>query len=795
MTAPKPPLILVVMAVYRPKPDQLRAQLASIKTQSHQERHLVAVIADMQSADLVCGLAAQLDLPCTCVPCDAELDAVRAVEAGLANALDLIPVLNTQGDPEPLIALSDQDDIWHPDRLARGVAALTDSPAQMVHSDARLVGPDGAAQTHGSMFRFERRHRHPGLRGLLYRNNITGMTLTMRARVARIALPFPPQSGVHYYHDLWLGLIAAATGGVGLIGAKLVDYRQHGANAIGAVDRQKGWLRAGKRHLPNGMWIRHEAAAYALARYLAQSAHNRISDAVDDGRLPAGDAQARALRPYLGRMDGAATHLWDSAKLALSGHLALARIAGGFAVVNLGRAAWILREALGPGRDKAIGDFDTRLYSMAPGIAPKPPRAAIARVLKPVEHDRLIDQRKVPRWHPQFDAPAPALTVMVPTLNPTEIFAGIVTALDIGLGLAARGFHVRFVATDLPVSSPAVSRSFVLQRQPGLAAEAAARVSLQCGVRGGQLSAHRGDVFLATAWWSAHLADRLIRDHGYSQSRFLYLLQDFEPNFYAWGSDCADAMASYDFDFEPVFNTTLLRDYFAQQGFGFATGDTLAFHPAIDIARYAAGARRDTTGPRRLALYGRPEVARNMYPTAIEALSRFIETEKLGPQDIAPVSVGLRHDPVRLPGGVLLESLGKLPWEDYPNYLLGTDLGLSLMYSPHPSHPPIEMAASGVRVVTNHFGPKDLSTLTPAILSAPATAPALAAALSQAWHSGPVTATDRAIDLTTLGLSPEVMIDGLAERLGRMLSCTPTAKLHRAPQSVQPSDTTSEKAS
>ncbi|WP_186766680.1 rhamnosyltransferase WsaF family glycosyltransferase [Puniceibacterium confluentis] len=769
MTAPLSPLVLIVMAVYRPEPAHLRAQLASVAAQSHGPRHLVAVIADTRSADLVHDLAESLDLACTCVPSDTELDAVRAVEAGLARALELIPALSAPGDPEPLIALADQDDIWHPDRLARGVAALADSAAQMVHSDARLVGPDGTSETHASMFGFERRHRRPGLRGLLYRNNITGMTLTMRARVARIALPFPQQSGVHYYHDLWLGLIAAATGGVGLIDAKLVDYRQHGANAIGAVDRQKGWLRGGGRRLPDAMWVRHEAAAYALARYLAQSAHNRVVDAVSDGRLPAGVAALGPLRPYLRRARGAGTHVWDAARLALGGHLALARIAGGFAVISTGRVIWTLREALGPGRDAAINAFDARLYSLSPGVSPQPPKDAVTRASRPVEHAALTDLRKAPRWTPRLEAPAPALTILVPTLNPTEIFAGIVTALDIGLGLAARGFRVRFVATDLPVSSPAASRGFVLRRLPGLSEAAVARISLHCGVQSPDLPAHRGDVFLATAWWSAHLAERLIRTHGYEQRRFLYLIQDFEPNFYAWGPEYADAMASYGFDFDPVFNTTLLRDYFAAQGFGFARADALAFHPAIDIARYAAGQRPTTTGPRRLALYGRPEVARNMYATAIEALALFLETEGLGPQDIAPVSVGMSHAPVRLPGGVTLESLGKLPWEEYPGYLLGTDLGLSLMYSPHPSHPPIEMAASGVRVVTNHFGPKDLSRLSPAILSAAPTAPALATALSQAWHAAPVGAEERAIDLGALGLPPETMIDRLATRLAASL--------------------------
>ncbi|MCV2878996.1 hypothetical protein OE699_09015 [Sedimentimonas flavescens] len=395
-------------------------------------------------------------------------------------------------------------------------------------------------------------------------------------------------------------------------------------------------------------------------------------------------------------------------------------------------------------------------------LRPLPP----AHPLK--SYRELIDLRKSARWTPVFEAPGPAIVVLVPTLNPTEIFAGIVTALDIAIGLAAHGLTVRLVATDLPMAAPAASRAFVLNRMSaaGQASGAAERISLHCGVQSASLPLHRGDRFLATAWWTAHVADRLIRQHGLHHDRFHYLIQDYEPNFYAWGPEYADALASYGLNFAPIFNTTLLRDYFQQEGFAFAGRQALAFHPAIDIDRYSRGQRRAATGPRRLALYGRPEVPRNMFATGLEVIARFIEAENLQPGQIELVSVGLKHGNVNMPNGLRLISLGKLPYEDYPTFLLETGVGLSLMYSPHPSHPPIEMAASGVRVVTNSFGPKDLGRLSPAILSAAPEVPALSAALSRAWHSAPVSAQERQISLSGLGLSPEAMIDALAAELG-----------------------------
>lgn len=761
-------LILIALAVFRPNPAQLKAQLQSLAAQTGCTVRVIAVIADCASGPLVEQLAAQLGLDLVRVDSDQELDSVRAFEAGIAEALLQIEAMpDTNGTPEPLIALCDQDDIWHPEKLMQGRRVLERANAQMVHSDARLVATDGTTVLHNSMFAFERRHKNPGLRGLLYRNNITGMTLLMRPQVARVALPFPPQSGVHFYHDLWLGLIASATGGVTLIDTPLVDYRQHDSNVMGAVDRTSRMTR--KLRMPDAMWLRREAAGYGLARYLARSLRARLSDANVDGRLPGTVPALKPLTPYLKKLGGTGWHLFDTHKLAVTGHIGLARIALGFGIINLGRTIWSLRVALGEGWHDARVRFDTRLYSLSPGVSPTPALLDNTISEKPKSHTALADTRKMPRWTPTFTEAGPALTILVPTLNPSEIFAGIATAFDIGLGLAARGFQVRFIATDLPVSSPAASRNFVLRRlsQAAAAQGAAARVSLHCGVKTPTLPAHRGDVYLATAWWSAHVAQTLIETHQLEQRKFLYLIQDFEPNFYPWGSEFADAMASYSFDFVPVFNTTLLRDYFATQGFDFATPDALAFHPSIDIDHYAKGLRPPPAQgqPRRLALYGRPEVARNMYEMAIEALVGFITAEGLAEGDIEIISIGLVHAPVDLPAGLKLVSLGKLPWEDYPDYLRSVDIGLSLMYSPHPSHPPIEMAASGVRVVTNHFGPKNLSTLSPAITSVPAYVPALVTALRTAWNAAPVSQADRKIDLEQLGLDQSSMLDHLAKTL------------------------------
>lgn len=54
-------------------------------------------------------------------------------------------------------------------------------------------------------------------------------------------------------------------------------------------------------------------------------------------------------------------------------------------------------------------------------------------------------------------------------------------------------------------------------------------------------------------------------------------------------------------------------------------------------------------------------------------------------------------------------SAGKLDLEEYARILTESSVGLSLMISPHPSYPPLEMAHYGIRVLTNCWGGKNLS--------------------------------------------------------------------------------------
>ena len=139
-----------------------------------------------------------------------------------------------------LIALSDQDDVWRPDKLVSLVPLFAaDARLQLAHSDARLVDGDGeplgltlldalevtAAErtglTEGDAFAV-----------LLRRNLVTGATVVLRRTLLEHAAPLPAE----WVHDEWLAAVAAAHDphALRLVPEPLIDYRQHGANEIGA---------------------------------------------------------------------------------------------------------------------------------------------------------------------------------------------------------------------------------------------------------------------------------------------------------------------------------------------------------------------------------------------------------------------------------------------------------------------------------------------------------------------------------------------------------------------------------
>lgn len=208
------------------------------------------------------------------------------VTANFAQALEACT-----GD---LIALCDQDDLWHVDRLQIATERFTSSPRlSLLGADARLID-DGGAPLGYSLFdaldlsakEKSAMHGGYGFQALLRRNLVTGATALLKRELLVVARPFPES----WVHDEWLAVLAAATGSVDLLETELIDYRQHATNQIGV--RKRGLIGKFRRIIEP----RSDRYQYLLRR--ARALLERLEDL--GGAVPAAYvAQARGKVEHL----------------------------------------------------------------------------------------------------------------------------------------------------------------------------------------------------------------------------------------------------------------------------------------------------------------------------------------------------------------------------------------------------------------------------------------------------------------------------------------------------------------
>ena len=332
------------------------------------------------------------------------------------------------------------------------------------------------------------------------------------------------------------------------------------------------------------------------------------------------------------------------------------------------------------------------------------------------------------------------MNVLLPTIDLRHFFGGYIAKLNLALRLARAGHRVRLVTVD-PVGPlpPAWQRD--LEAYSGLGG-AFAELEVAFGREAG-LEVSPGDTFVATTWWTAHIAHAAVTASG--RERFLYLIQEYEPFTFPMGSHAALAAGSYELPHTALFSTELLRGYFRAHRIGvYADGDeagdqaSLAFENAITAIEPPAAAELRARRPRRLLFYARPEphAARNMFELGVLALRRALAD---GAFDDGWTLHGIgtveSARSVPLGGGTALELVPRAAQADYGALLRDHDAGLALMYTPHPSLVPLEMASAGLLTVTNTFENKTagaLQAISPNLIPAPPTVAGVAAALATA---------------------------------------------------------------
>jgi len=326
--------------------------------------------------------------------------------------------------------------------------------------------------------------------------------------------------------------------------------------------------------------------------------------------------------------------------------------------------------------------------------------------------------------------------ILMPELPPAATSGSTRATLEVAAALASRGRRVRLICGS---ASPR-GEAGRLSAWDGLIGGLGALEVIGRPSGADPLPVNPDDVFVATTWWSAHVAHQAAGELG--TRPFAYLISAYAPGRFPAGSYAAAALASYALPHRAVFTCPLLFEWFRSGRRGvFGSDPTQAglvlAPPIIDLGEIAAENLHGRR-PRRVLVHAGSEADRasDMFELAIGALELAIARGSFGEgweftlngatRDVEPISLGKGHTLDVFP------HTGRL---DYERLLMTHDLGLALSYSPACGLSSIEMASAGMTVITNTFETKTrerLSVLSSNLLGVEPTIEAVAAGLIEA---------------------------------------------------------------
>ena len=294
---------------------------------------------------------------------------------------------------------------------------------------------------------------------------------------------------------------------------------------------------------------------------------------------------------------------------------------------------------------------------------------------------------------------APAVNLLLPALSAGGLFAGVRTAIDVGVEVArALNRRVRLVAFSGPYSR--VDHLAVRRLMEEDFRLKDGEWELVSSAELSNLEVNPSDVWIATYWTTAHALDVRARLGMLDPSRVIYLIQDYEPSFLPASTDAFTAASTYKAGFVNLVNSAPLASALLRNA-GVAVERNLVFAPQLDLGRLQQIRRDPSSGNSGLEVifYGRPSKPRNMFSLGVAAMRLVVQNSDIADWKFS--SVGEGHNPLSLGKGLTLNPLGSLTWAGYFERIARSQVMLSLQASPHPSHPPLDMVVSGGLAVTN----------------------------------------------------------------------------------------------
>lgn len=293
------------------------------------------------------------------------------------------------------------------------------------------------------------------------------------------------------------------------------------------------------------------------------------------------------------------------------------------------------------------------------------------------------------------------LNLVTDTIESNSLLGGVATALIVATRFCTEyGYELRIItrnALPVPMNYENILRINNLERPT--------RVSYYSDFTGvlGQEPKYKmditeTDIFYATSWWSAEAIRRTTL-----RKRFFYIIQEAETFFYHFGGErvmCESLMHDPNIDY--IINSHFLNEYFREHETN-VYENGVYFEPAFSKELYYPAEEKRLTDKHRLFFYGRPHNPRNLFNYGVNVLDEAIRQGIIDTNKWEICFAGANIKPITFCDGSKSVSMGQMSWEEYAAFLREVDLALCLMYTPHPSYPPFDVACSGGVVVSNKY--------------------------------------------------------------------------------------------
>lgn len=288
-------------------------------------------------------------------------------------------------------------------------------------------------------------------------------------------------------------------------------------------------------------------------------------------------------------------------------------------------------------------------------------------------------------------------TVVTDSIGRSSLFGGVGTALILGTLLANQRNQPLRIITRTEAANAEDYRD--LLDTHGLKLENELVLVFNHRLSGSICATYSAqDLFITTSWWTTYSCLQRI-----DPKSILYLIQEDERAFYPLSDlylECECIMHHAGIRF--AVNSRLLWDHFEACGFSNIKENGTWFDP--NFKRFTKLNRsHQSNRKKRFFFYARPNNPRNLFRKGINTINRALLSNVLNSAEWEIFLVGSNINGFAFDDGTIPQILTGLSWAEYLDFLTGIDIGMSLMATPHPSYPPLDLASAGAVVITNKY--------------------------------------------------------------------------------------------